>query len=393
MADERPKVLDLFCGAGGLSWGFGKAGFEVCWSLDNWEPSVSTFKANHHRATTYEVDITRVSDHTLKDWFEGVQVIVGGPPCQGFSTAGKRALDDPRNKLVKEFLRVVKVLLPQAFVMENVEGFTNFNEGKLLLELIEEFALLNYNLMYNVLDAVNYGIPQKRKRFFLVGVRGGKPYLPEPSHRKNDKNGNLLLWESLKPPLTFEDATSDLPLIKAGEVATEYASPPKNEYQASMRQSCKKLTLHEAPKHKAYMVQLMGYIPQGKSAFEVMEEIPVELRPTSGYLNSYKRIKADEPAPTITRNFTTPSSANCIHPLVNRALTLREGARIQSFPDFYQFVGNFTDKRLLIGNAVPPLLSLALARAVAKSLGIENADITSLTEPENDNLRSVKCKV
>lgn len=370
MSDKKFKMLDLFCGAGGLSWGFEKVGFEVSWGLDNWKPAVNTFKANHPKAKVYEVDITKISDSQLKKWFKGVYIIVGGPPCQGFSTVGKRALDDPRNELVKEFLRVVKVLLPQAFVMENVEGFTNFNKGTLMLELMEEFEKLNYNLTYGVLDAVNYGVPQRRKRFFLIGIKNGKPKLPEPSHRGNDKNGNLL-GGCLKPPLTFEDAISDLPLIKAGEKADEYASPPQNEYQASMRSNCSKLTLHEAPNHKPYMVELIKYIPQGKSAFEVMNKIPEELRPTSGYRNSYKRIKPDEPAPTITRNFTTPSSANCIHPFAHRALTLREGARIQSFPDSYKFLGSFTDKRLLIGNAVPPLLSLAVAKAIAKSLGIK----------------------
>lgn len=370
MSDGKPKVLDLFCGAGGLSWGFEKVGFEVSWGLDNWKSAVDTFKANHPKAKVYQVDITRVNDSQLKEWFKGVSVIVGGPPCQGFSTAGKRALDDPRNKLVKEFLRVVTALLPDAFVMENVEGFTNFNKGALVLELIEEFERLNYSLTYGVLDAVNYGVPQRRKRFFLIGSKGRRPSLPEPSHRGNDKNGELL-WEELKPPLTFKDATSDLPLIEAGEKAEEYAAPPQNEYQANMRNGCSKLTLHEAPKHKPYMVELIKCIPQGKSAFDIMNEIPEELRPTSGYPNSYKRIKPDEPAPTITRNFTTPSSANCIHPFAHRALTLREGARIQSFPDSYEFVGSFTGKRLLIGNAVPPLLSLAVAKSIAKSLAIE----------------------
>jgi DNA (cytosine-5)-methyltransferase 1 len=370
MSDKKLRVLDLFCGAGGLSWGFEKIGFEVCWGLDDWKPAVSTFKANHPKAKVYEVDITKVSNSQLKEWFKDVHIIVGGPPCQGFSTAGKRALDDPRNKLVKEFLRVVKVLMPDAFVMENVEGFMNFNKGALVLELMEELEKFNYNLTYGVLDAVNYGVPQRRKRFFLIGIKCGKPKLPEPSHSGNDKNGNLLL-EWLKPPLTFKDATSDLPLIEAGEKAEEYASPPKNEYQKRMRNGSSNLTLHEAPNHKIYMVELIKYIPQGKSAFEVMDEIPKELRPTSGYPNSYKRIKPDEPAPTITRNFTTPSSANCIHPFAHRALTLREGARIQSFPDSYEFVGSFTDKRLLIGNAVPLLLSLAVAKSIAKSLGIK----------------------
>ena len=371
MNNKKIKVLDLFCGAGGLSWGFEKAGFKVNWALDNWSPAIKTFKANNPRAEVYEVDITKVNDSQLKKWFKGVQVVIGGPPCQGFSTAGKRVLEDPRNKLVVEFLRVLKVLLPDAFVMENVEGFTKFNKGILLLELLTEVEKLKYDVAYGVLDAVNYGVPQKRKRFFLIGIKGGKAKLPEITHY--DKSG-IFFEKSLKAPLTFKDATSDLPLIESGEKAYEYISPPENDYQASMRSNCEKLTMHEAPNHKHYMIELIKYIPQGKSAFDV-DEIPEELKPKSGYPNSYKRIKLNEPAPTITRNFTTPSSANCIHPLVHRALTLREGCRIQSFPDSYKFAGSFTDKRILIGNAVPPILSLAIARAIAESLGISVTEV------------------
>lgn len=370
MNGKKPKVLDLFCGAGGLSWGFEKAGFTVQWGLDNWRAAVRTFQVNHPSAVVYEADITEVSDSTLKEWFGGAEVVVGGPPCQGFSTAGKRLLDDPRNKLVKEFLRAIKVLKPLAFVMENVEGFTSFAGGRLLQELTEEFEKLGYRLTHGVLDAVNYGVPQRRRRFFLLGIAGAKPLLPEPTHRSSAAVGNL--WDyHLEAPLTFEDATSDLPLIGPGEKSEEYASSPRNEYQRKVRNGRSRLTLHEAPNHKPYMVELIKRIPQGKSAFEVADEIPKELMPSTGYPNSYKRIRLDEPAPTITRNFTTPSSANCIHPLAHRALTLREGARIQSFPDSYEFVGSFTAKRLLIGNAVPPLLSLAVARAVAKSLGVD----------------------
>jgi len=368
---NKPKLLDLFCGAGGLSWGFEKVGFKIEWALDYWKPAIDTFKANHPDTNVYQTDITRISDSELKNLFKGVSLIVGGPPCQGFSTAGKRALDDPRNRLAKEFLRAIKLLLPETFVMENVKGFTSFNRGKLMLELIKEYEKIGYNLVYGILDAVNYGVPQKRKRFFLIGIRGKMPILPKPSHCEKSSDTTLFL-EELKPALTFEEATSDLPLIKAGEKAKEYASPPQNEYQASIRSGCLKLTMHEVPRHTIRTIKLIKYIPQGKSAFDIINDIPEELRPTSGYPNSYKRIKPDEPAPTITRNFTTPSSANCIHPFANRALTLREGARIQSFPDSYRFIGSFTDKRLLIGNAVPPLLSLAIAKSVAKSLEIKN---------------------
>ena len=366
------KVLDLFCGSGGLSYGFSKVGFEVAYGLDNWKPAVETFSKNHPKSKCVKVDITKVSDEKLRKWFLDVDVIVGGPPCQGFSTSGKRALDDPRNRLVREFLRAIKALKPKAFVMENVEGFVNFNKGKLVFELIDEFEKCGYQLSYGVLDSVNFGIPQKRKRFFVIGIEGTKPSLPTPTHSSSVKNCTLPGSE-LKRPYIFWDAVSDLPLVGSGEKAEEYASPPQNDYQKELRKKARRLTLHEAPNHRPQMVELIKYIPQGKSAFEVMDDIPPHLRPTSGYPNSYKRIKLDEPSPTVTRNFTTPSSANCIHPLVHRALTLREGARIQSFPDDYEFVGSFTDKRLLIGNAVPPLLSLAIAKELANKIGMNKS--------------------
>jgi len=356
--------LDLFCGAGGLSYGFAMAGFRVVGGLDNWRPAVETFARNHPDASVKLADITQVSNDKLLEWFGGVEVVVGGPPCQGFSTAGKRALEDPRNRLVKEFLRAVAVLRPVVFLMENVPGFTSFNKGRLAAELVEEFEKLGYKLTYGILDAVNYGIPQRRKRFFLFGSLDKKPSLPSPTHA--DSKGNLLSL-TLKPPLTFWDAVSDLPLIGPGEKATEYATPPQNDYQRLMRRNNpSKLTLHEAPNHRPRMTELIKFIPPGKSVFDVIDKVPPHLRPTSGYPNSYKRIVLDEPSPTITRNFTTPSSANCIHPLVDRALTLREGARLQSFPDDYEFVGSFTDKRLLIGNAVPPLLSFSIAKELLK---------------------------
>ncbi len=372
MNGTKLKVLDLFCGAGGLSWGFEKLGFQIGWALDYWKPATETFKRNHPNTVVYDKDITEVSDDEVRSLFMGAQIVLGGPPCQGFSTAGKRALEDPRNKLVKEFLRVVKILRPMAFVMENVKGFTNFNKGLLHKELLSQFHSLGYNLAAGVLDAVLFGVPQKRKRFFIVGVVGKVPELPVPTHGF----ARGIFDDDFRYVVTFNDATSDLPLLsKPGEKATTYASLPKNNYQLSMRNGCKEvLTLHEAPKHGKRMINLIKYIPQGKSAFDIMDSIPEELRPTSGFANSYKRIKLNEPAPTITRNFTVPSSANCIHPIANRALTLREGARIQSFPDCYQFVGSFTDKRLLIGNAVPPLLSLAIAHSVAKALEVSTSD-------------------
>ncbi|MEM2619361.1 MAG: DNA cytosine methyltransferase [Candidatus Hadarchaeales archaeon] len=361
----RGRVLDLFCGAGGLSLGFAMAGFKIVGGIDNWSAAAETFSRNHN-APCLKADITHLSAHHLLREFGDIDVLVGGPPCQGFSTAGKRALDDPRNKLVGEFLRLVLQIRPRAFVMENVEGFANFCKGELAAEVVEEVERAGYLVVCGCLNSVNYGVPQRRKRFFAIGSLERKPSLPRPTHWNG--KGNLYAYLLEHPP-TFLDATSDLPLIGPGERADEYASPPKTPYQQLMRDGSTLLTLHEAPRHTTKMVKLLELIPPGKSAFDILDQIPPHLRPTSGYPNSYKRILPDEPAPTITRNFTTPSSANCVHPFVPRALTLREGARLQSFPDTFEFLGSFTDKRLLIGNAVPPLLAKAVAEEVGRVIG------------------------
>lgn len=370
-------AIDLFAGGGGLSVGFLKAGFEVVLGLDNWRPAKITFEFNHPGSTFLLKDASEVTGDEMRRaaGIAEVDVLLGGPPCQGFSTAGKRALDDPRNTLVRQFLRLATELQPKFVVMENVEGFVSFVGGRLVDEVVEVMTRIGYKSWQRVLQAADYGVPQRRKRFFLVATRLSVEYsFPQPTHRGSN-NANLVsphlpLW------LTFWDAVSDLPVIKAGESASAYASPPRNDYQVARRNNSDVLYEHTAPHHTEKLIKLMSFVPPGKSAFDVWDEIPEELRPTSGFANSYGRIVANESAPTITRNFTTPSSAQCIHPLVDRALSLREGARAQSFDDTFRFFGSFTDNRLLIGNAVPPLLAEAVADSVKDALDeYEDSDL------------------
>jgi len=370
-------AIDLFVGGGGLSAGFLKAGFEVLLGLDNWIPAKITFEYNHPGSTFLLKDASEVTGDEMRraTGIAEVDVLLGGPPCQGFSTAGKRALDDPRNTLVRQFLRLATELQPKFVVMENVEGFVSFVGGRLVDEILEIMTSLGYKSWQKVLQAADYGVPQRRKRFFLVATRLPVEYsFPQPTHRGSN-NANLVsphlpLW------LTFWDAVSDLPVIKAGESASEYALPPSNDYQVARRNNSDVLYEHTAPHHTEKLIKLMSFVPPGKSAFDVWDEIPEELRPTSGFANSYGRIIANESAPTITRNFTTPSSAQCIHPLVDRALSLREGARAQSFDDTFRFLASFTDNRLLIGNAVPPLLAKTVAESVKDALDeYEDSDL------------------
>ncbi|GAB6073603.1 DNA cytosine methyltransferase [Nautilia lithotrophica] len=346
------NVVDLFCGAGGFSFGFELAGLKVKYGIDVWEPALRSFKENHDYSEVLMEDIFEFKGKRLNEIFSQIDVILGGPPCQAFSTVGKRALDDKRALLVKEYARIIKEVKPQVFVFENVKGFPSFAKGILLREILDLFDSLGYELTFGVLNAKDYGVPQNRERFIIIGALDKKIEFPEPLNFE---------W-------SFRDATSDLPEIHAGEKAERYLTEPQNDLQRYYRRkSPEVLTEHEAKNHSNKLLEMMKFIPEGKSAHEVFLNMPEELRPTSGYKNTYKRIKWDEPAPTITRNYCVPSSSNCIHPQYNRALTLREAARIQSFPDDFVFYGSDTDKRIQVGNAVPPLLGKAIAEQILKS--------------------------
>ncbi len=346
------NVIDLFCGAGGFSFGMELAGFTTKLGIDIWEPALKTFKNNHPHSAILHGDLFKIRAKEIYNIEKEIDCVIGGPPCQAFSTVGKRALDDKRALLVKEFARMIKEIRPQIFVFENVKGFPSFAKGLLLNEILDIFDALDYKIDYGILNAVDYGAPQNRERFIIIGSLNQTISLPKVK---------------LEKPYTFMDATSDLPPLQAGEFCDKYISEPKNDLQRYYRRkNPSHLSEHIAKNHSKKLLEMIRYIPEGKSAHEI--ELPKELKPTSGYKNTYKRIKKDEPAPTITRNFCVPSSSNCIHPTQNRALTLREAARLQTFPDDFVFYGTDTDKRVQVGNAVPPFLGKAIAEAILKAL-------------------------
>jgi DNA (cytosine-5)-methyltransferase 1 len=396
----RPlKTLDLFAGCGGLTAGFemavlpGAPRFECLAAIDNWKAACDAFALNHRA----RIDCASVSDESVGAALEAVgdvDLVLGGPPCQGFSTSGKRALDDPRNVLVRAYFAAVALAKPKAFLMENVSGFTTFQESAIMREVMELSRELGYRPFAGIVLSSLCGVPQRRRRFILVGLREGRFEFPSQSSTPSTdtelglfdsamdepKDGLLVDQRPSQEvhPWTFEDATSDLPPIEAGEESSVYAGPPRNEFQTWARIGAPVAVAdHVACGHRADFVKMMSYIPQGRSAMDpaIQSTMPEHLRPKSGFPNSYARIRGSEPAPTITRNFTTPSSANCIHPTLNRSLTLREGARCQSFPDRYRFAGSHGDRRLMIGNSVPPLLGRALGvqllRALAGHSGCE----------------------
>ncbi len=338
------SFLDLFAGAGGLSLGFIQAGWLPLLAVDNWDDAVATYQDNFDHKIL-NTCITEFKEHTVRkhlgqrpDW------VVGGPPCQGFSTVGKRQREDPRNLLVHEYARVVNMLLPQGFLMENVVGLRDMQFVDFVKGLFPD-----YRVTFAILTAADYGVPQLRRRVLFIGHREGMCFIPpKPTH----STGNYVsVW----------DAIGDLPPLEAGGKATLYEKAPKTGYQRQLRGDSKILQGHEASRHPARLIEAISYVPDGGNR----RHIPERLQPKSGYHNSYSRLHSRLPAVAVTQNMGKPSGTRCIHPFQNRGLTAREGARLQGFPDSFHFKGGVTSQRLQIANAVSPILATALALALA----------------------------
>ena len=366
MAKNKLKVIDLFCGVGGLSYGFAhNTNFQIIAANEILPNMGQAYALNHRDVKVYLNDIkdfgASVIEKDLGIQKDEVSIIVGGPPCQAYSTVGKRLLDDPRSSLFQEYYRNLKEFNPSLFLFENVRGLVSMQNGDLLKTIISQFSSLGYKVEYKILNAADYGVPQIRERVIIVGSKLKKDFkYPKPTHHSPKESPNLCVNNS-NTWLTLEDAISDLPFIKSGEESVSYSSKPQNDYQTLMRQNASnKLADHNAPKNNPNLVRLMENLPDGGSP----EDLPIELRPKSGFKNTYCRLWWKKPCTTVTRNFSTPSSSRCIHPKAARPLTTREGARIQSFPDEYVFCGSRSDKNLQIGNAVPPLLAMALTESI-----------------------------
>jgi DNA (cytosine-5)-methyltransferase 1 len=371
---KKLKVIDLFSGVGGLSYGFAHDdNFEIVAANEILPNMAKAYSLNHPTAKVYAEDIKDFSaDKIEKDLGikpSEIDIIVGGPPCQAYSTVGKRLIDDPRGKLFQEYYRVLKEFNPKLFLFENVKGLLSMQDGELLKTIISLFESLGYKVKYKLLNAADYGAPQIRERVIIIGSKLKTEFeYPEPTHY-NPEDENNLFKNSLKPYLTLEEAISDLPFIKTNEESFEYANEPQNEFQKLMRKNApEKLMDHSSPKNNDKLVKIMESLPDGGTP----EDLPESLRPTSGFKNTYCRLWWKRPSTTITRNLSTPSSSRCIHPKAPRPLTTREGARIQCFPDDYQFYGSRGDRNLQIGNAVPTFLSNAVAKAILKNFKIDN---------------------
>lgn len=337
------KVISLFSGCGGFSLGFSWANFEVLGFLELKKEFRQIYQKNFPKAIELGADIKGITEKEIRNWrndFGEIDAIIGGPPCQGFSLAGKRNQSDARNTLFKDYLKIVRGLQPKIAVMENVRLLTSMKsaDGSLTLKHIyEDFEKSGYNVKHYEVNAKAYGVPQHRERVFFIAIRKDLNILPSIS---NETHGEMQsLFSDFLPYRTFADACSDLEFLESGE---------KSETDF----------LHEAVKHPDYVIHWLWNVAEGKSAHENEDE---NLRPPSGYNTTYKRQIWNEPASTVQTTFGMISGCRNVHPIATRSLTIREALRIQSFPDSFEFVGNLGNIRASIGNAVPPLLAFKIA--------------------------------
>lgn len=368
------RVLDFFAGAGGLSEGMRMAGLDVVYAneIDRW--ARMTYEHNHPNTFFHCGDISAVTRETidcdLQNHFgfgvEEIDIMAGGPPCQGFSIIGQRNIDDPRNRLFREFLRLVQQIEPSAFIMENVFGLLSMQDGKVKDEIIEAFTDAGYIVTEpQILSACDFGVPQVRRRVFFLGIKRELSLIPLAYP---DPTQASIQRDKLKSYVTVGDAISDLPEAvvestgtDAGE-AVNYRTAAMTEYQRLMRGDCQVAYNHHTKRFLDTRMERIANLNEGATK----ESLPVELQ-AGGHDNKYRRLSYREPSPTLTAHMSKDLS-DFVHPRYNRPITVREAARIQSFPDSYVFVGSEFQQLKQIGNAVPPLLGMAVAQSVAQQL-------------------------
>lgn len=346
------KVLDLFCGAGGFSYGIDKNdNFKTVLGLDFDQNAINTFNSNIKNAIGVCGDITNktIKENIIKEAKRlGVNMIIGGPPCQGFSLKGKQlGLEDPRNFLFLEYINILKEIQPEIFVIENVKNLLSASKGYFINKIVKMLTNLGYIINYGSLNAKNFGVPQNRERAIIIGSLSRSIALP---------TGNNKIT-------TVKEAISDLAYLKSGEGEdeTDYINPPTSSYQKLLYGT--KLYNHKATNHGDIAIKKLKMIPpEGDKT-----SIPKRLHGKQKFKTTWSRLKWDEISPTIDTRFDTPSNGRNSHPELHRAITPREAARLQSFPDTFCFLGNKTSICKQIGNAVPPFMAKAIADEIEKS--------------------------
>ena len=353
MKDKVFNVLDLFCGCGGLSHGFENAGYDIALGIDSDKSSIDTFNYNHKNAKALDIDLSKDDfvDNINKFITCDIDIVIGGPPCQGFSLTGPRNLDDPRNKLYMAMYQTVLNYRPKAFLIENVPGLSTLYNGQVKNGIIRTFADIGYNLNTKILLAADYGVPQFRKRFFIIGIRsdyGLTFHFPPP----------VL---SRQKYVTCHEAIGDLPSREneLGEEVDNYSAEPFTSYQKHLRNDCNVLYNHVATDHSEKVKQVISLVPEGGN----YKDLPPGVGEHRKFNEAWTRYHSQEPSRTIDTGHR-----NHFHYKYNRVPTIRENARLQSFPDHFRFMGNKTQQNRQVGNAVPPLLAEVLAVSLREQL-------------------------
>ena len=356
MSNKKYNVLDLFCGCGGISEGFELAGYNIIGGIDFNEDATKTFQHNFKNAKVLCTDISTVTNEQIQEYYGGVDVIVGGPPCQGFSSANRwqKELDDPRNKLFFQYLRFVKVLSPKVVMIENVRGLLTRDNGYAKERIETLLTEMGYSVSMRVLRASNYGVPQNRNRAIIIGV-------------KNTEGSTSFNFDSIEelPKVTVKDAIGELyQFEKGGDNERELKEAPQSAYRKFLRRKDNLVPDHEVIYPAEKVQERISYVPQGGN----WQDVPANLWPSNRqnrHSSAYKRLKEDEQSCTID---TGNAHSNYFHPLYHRIPSIRESARLQSFPDAFEFIGPRGSKYKQVGNAVPPLMAAAVAKQIKKHL-------------------------
>lgn len=386
---DGPITLDLFCGAGGIAEGFRQAGFTCVFANDSDGDAIETFRRNHTQAHSAPGGIETLEPDRIRRRLglaKGeVDCLVAGPPCQGFSiNAPARSLRDPRNGLFAHYLRFVEAFRPRTLLFENVPGMLSLADGLVVKRLMRELVSAGYDVAQKILFAAHYGVPQERWRLIILASRiGPAPRHPQPVYgalgRANFTGGRTLTFKldgsyraRLRSPVTVKEAIGDLPPLKAGEGIEKipYPAPPHSLYAEEMREGSTAVTQHVAPKIAPINLERLRHIGPGGS----WRDIPRDLLPagmkkarTSDHTRRYGRLRPDGLAGTVMTKMD-PHWGPAFHYSQERTLTVREAARLQSFPDRYVFAGSRVSQYAQVGNAVPVLMARAIAEEVAATL-------------------------
>lgn len=350
---KNMKIIDLFCGCGGLSKGFENAGFDIVFAIDFWKDAIQTYNKNHIGKVAHCQDIHELREDELIGLKRGgVLGVIGGPPCQGYSTVGTRDINDPRNHLYLEYCRVIETIQPEFFVLENVKGLITLDGGAFKNDIVDRFSKLGYNVSYKIINAADCGVPQNRERVFFVGVRHGFFSFPETHCRT----------------VTCAEALGDLPPLDENNgdaVVYNYICAPQNDYQVKMR--CKSIGVfnHQITKHTEQTKSIIALIPDGGK----IKDLPRQYWDVRKYNKAFERMGSNRPSNTVDTGHR-----NYFHYVENRIPTARENCRLQSFPDDFIILGSRTSQYKQVGNAVPPLMAQYIAEAIKNHLEATHED-------------------